>query len=159
MTKHKIPKSPPDTSKRWVPARWQIASCALALTIGPPAIFGQTATDAPASPASTTQAAPVDVSKELEAMKKRIEQLETELAANKKEKEAEKQDQAKAQAAGLTATKTATVPVTTAAASVPDAQVTTASTSPVVNVGPYANSGSFWRRWVKGEKAPHAEAV
>ena len=63
-----------------------MASCALVLTLGQTPCFAQTA-DAPAPQAAIAQQSSPDVAKELDAMKKRIEQLEAELNKEKQEKE------------------------------------------------------------------------
>ena len=83
MTKHTIPIPLLDTSQRWALDKWRIASCALVLTLGQHTLLAQNATGAQAQPVSATQPASTDVAQELDAMKKRIEQLEAQLAANK----------------------------------------------------------------------------
>jgi hypothetical protein len=109
-------------------------------------------------------------------MKKRIEQLEAQLAANKA-KETAKDKQTTAEAStktapaaaqtsdALTAPAATAVPVASQAATIQTATakpVTTqdvAWTPAVRNVSTYGNSGSFWRRWVKGDKAPQSAPV
>jgi hypothetical protein len=96
-----------------------------------------------------------EASKQLDAMQKHIEQLEAELAASlaqlkaqlaasdtDKDKDKDKDKQA---------------PELAAAAPVPSAQPQASSTAPAgTNVSPYANSGSFWRRWTK--RAPQSQS-
>ena len=151
MTKHTIPIPLLDTSQRSSLGKWRIASCALVLTLGQHVCFAQAGSEAPAQPASTTgtgNAAPTDVVKELDAMKKRIEQLESELAAKDgKDKDKDKDKQTTA-AAATPAPATATT-AQTAPAPAPIQQASVAAPAGR-NVSPYANNGSFWRRWLKG---------
>jgi hypothetical protein len=167
MTKHTIPIPLLDTSQRSsLGNKWRIASCALVLTLGPITCFAQTGSEAAAQPATVSQPASPDVAKELDAMKKRIEQLEAQIAAGKakedKDKDKDKQATAAAAPAPTTATATppaAPSPATPAAPVAP--QQASAERAPLTNVGPYASSGSFWRRWLKGNKSPlpDSEAV
>jgi hypothetical protein len=63
-------------------ARWQLAIGALALTLCPGASFAQTSSASPAEQATAPAATSTeDLTKELEAMKKRIEELEAQLKA------------------------------------------------------------------------------
>src|SRR5580704_7867900 len=92
MTQHTIPIPLQDTSQRSSLNKWRIASCALVLTLGQITCFAQAGSDAPAQPAGAAQPAAPDVARELDAMKKRIEQLEAQLAAGKeKDKDKDKQ--------------------------------------------------------------------
>ncbi len=85
-------------------------------------------------------------------MKKRIEQLEAQLAADKeKDKDKDKDKQATAAAAPA---PTAPQAVATPAA----AQVTTQQAANT-NMSPYAVSGSFWRRWLKGDKVVQTQSA
>lgn len=148
MRKHTIPIPLPDTSGRSSLDKWRIASCALVLTLGPQLCVAQSANEVPAQPAGAQQTASPDVIKELDAMKQRIEELEKQLAAkDAKEKDKQASKEAAAPAAPVPAAPVATAqspaPVTTASTTVPENH----------NVGPYASSGGFWRRWIKSEKA------
>src|SRR5580692_6314073 len=147
MTKHTIPIPLLDTSQRSSLGKWRIASCALVLTLGPITCFAQTGSEASAQPATVSQPASPDVAKELDAMKKRIEQLESQIAAGKakedKDKDKDKQATAAAAPAPTTATNlTATAaqpaaapsPATPAAQAAP--QQASAERAPLTNVGP-----------------------
>src|SRR5580704_19767734 len=91
MTKHTIPIPLLDTSQRSsLGNKWRIASCALVLTLGPITCFAQSGSEATAQPATVSQPAAPDVAKELDAMKKRIEQLESQIAAGKAKDEKDK---------------------------------------------------------------------
>jgi hypothetical protein len=76
MTKLSLQIPIPDTSQRALLRKWRIAPCVLVLTLGQLTCFAQSASDAPAQPASP------DASKQLDAMQKHIEQLESELATS-----------------------------------------------------------------------------
>src|SRR5579863_2480362 len=152
MTKHTIPIPLLDTSQRSSLGKWRIASCALVLTLGQYPCFAQAGNEAPAQTASAAQPAAPDVAKELDAMKKRIEQLEAQLAAGKdKDKDKDKQ-------ASAVATATPAPAVTAAAAQLQTNVVTTAtassSTPASTNAAAYTASSSFWKRWLKQEKTP-----
>ncbi len=135
----------------------RIASCALVLTLGSNlCLAADTVSEMPAQPANTAQMTP-DLVKELDAMKKRIEQLEEQLAAkdakdSKDSKDAKEKDKQSTAVATTTPSPSAPAPVAVQPAST---VVTTASASvpvPSRNVAPYANSGGFWRRWMKNDK-------
>ena len=163
MTKHTIPIPLLNTSQRWALDRWRIATCALVLTLGQHTLLAQNAPGTPAQPAGATQAASTDVSQELDAMKKRIEQLEAQLAANKA-KDTDKDKQATAEAATKTVTPAVAAvtaaPVATAAAAPPVAVAETSkSGGTVTNAATYTTSSNFWKRWMKGEKAPQNAPV
>lgn len=152
MRKHSIPIPLLDTSGRSSLGKWRIASCALVLTLGQQICVAQSVGQ-PAQPASTAQTVSPDVIKELDAMKQRIEELEKQLAAkDAKNKDKDKESKQASEQAPAVAAPVPAAPVTTAQASAP---VTTASATAteVHNVGPYASSGSFWRRFIKAEKA------
>ncbi len=166
MTKHTIPITNPGAAQRAFSGKWRIASCALVLTLGQQICFAQAATDA-TSPASP------DAAKQLDAMQKHIEQLESELAASLAQlkaqlaagKDSKDKDKDKPAPAGqastvaapaqTTASSSAATPATQSA---PQQQAST-TTPASANVAPYANSGSFWRRWVKKEKAAPSESA
>src|ERR1700689_2999079 len=130
MTNHTIPIPLLDTSQPSPLGKWRIASCALVLTLGQMTCFAQNGSEVPAQPASAAQAAPTDVAKELDAMKKRIEQLESQLAADKeKDKDKDKQTAA---APAATETPQTTASVNTAQpAPAPQAAVATQVATPV----------------------------
>ena len=102
MKKHSIPIPLPGTSKGSPLGKWRIVPCALVLTLGQVICLAQTAGEAPAQPATASatpasQTNATDVVKELDAMKKRIEQLESQLAASReKDKDKDKDKQATA---------------------------------------------------------------
>jgi len=148
MTKHTIPIPHLDTSQRSSLGKWRIASCALVLTLGPITCFGQAGSEVSTPPTTASQTVTPDVVKELDAMKKRIEQLESQLAAKDqdKDKDKEKDKQTSTVAAQSPAPADTRQTLQTPAAP----QATEASTLPPNNVGPYAKSGSFWTRWMKG---------
>ena len=162
-----------DTSQRPSPGKLCIASCALALTIGQITCFAQAGSEAGVQPAPASQSTPPEASKQLDAIQKHIEQLESELAASLAQLKAQlaagdkdkvKATQATAPVASVAATAAAT-PQTTASVSAAPAAMSTAPAVPAVttteasaaplgggtNVGPYASSPSFWKRWVKGK--------
>ncbi len=170
MTQHTIPIPLLDTSQRWSLGKWRIASCALVLTLGQMTGFAQTGTEVPAQPAGAAQAAPTEVAKELDAMKKRIEQLESQLAAGKEKEKDDKNAKQSASAAAPAATAAAETPQATASintvqpAPAPQAVATQATTQattqqPNTNLSPYAVSGSFWRRWLKGDKVVQTQSA
>src|ERR1700722_2289322 len=87
MNKHTIPIPLQGTSKLLPLGKWGVVSSALLLALGENPVPHQTVTAPPGqTPAATQQATP-DVASELDAMKKRIEQLESELSQQKKDKE------------------------------------------------------------------------
>src|SRR5580704_16624238 len=91
MNKHTIPKPLQDTSQRSSLGKWRIASCALVLTLGPITCFGQAGSEVSTPPTTaSSQSVTPDVVKELDAMKKRIEQLESQLAAKDQDKDEDK---------------------------------------------------------------------
>src|ERR1700685_4306429 len=90
MRQHTIPPPLQGISKRISLGRLSMASCALVLTLGQTPCFAQAAGDAPAPQTATAQQGSPDVVKELDAMKKRIEQLEAELNKEKQEKDKDK---------------------------------------------------------------------
>ena len=136
--------------------KWSIASCALVLTLGQTPCFAQAAGDAPAPQAAVAQQSSPDVAKELDAMKKRIEQLESELNKEKQEKEKDKLQTPAvavaapapvtpaAQAATNTAAVTTSAPATATAAAVLTGGGSNAVSNPL--------SPTFWRRWSRNDK-------
>jgi len=199
MKKLTIPVSIPDTSQPTLPARWRIASCALLLTLGQHPCFAQAGDQVQVPPASPTQSATSDASKQLDAIQKHIEQLESELAASlaqlkaqvaagkdaagkdkdagkdrdkDKEKEATAAVNQPSVAQASVATPTAAPAVSSAPPAIqtaassnatPDAPAAqaratvvtaTAVTPAATNISRYANSGAFWRRWIKGDAVP-----
>jgi len=138
-----------------------IASTALVLTLGQSPCFAQAAGDSPPAPAATSQQGTTDVAKELDAMKKRIEQLEAELNKEKQDKakpnkEADQSAQTQQLPAPAVATATPTPTPQTAATPAP---VTTAAAAPApapeTNLNAVANplsNSSFWRRWNRNNK-------
>src|SRR5580692_1310687 len=91
MTKHTIPIPLLDTSQRSSLGKWRIASCALVLTLGPITCFAQAGSEVSTPPTTASQSVTPDVVKELDAMKKRIEQLESQLADKDKDKDKDKE--------------------------------------------------------------------
>jgi hypothetical protein len=184
MTKNTIPIPFLDTSQRWSLSKWRIASCALVLTLGQITCFAQSGSEVPAQPASGAPAAAAapDVAKELEAMKKRIEQLEAQLAGkDNKDNKDNKDKQAVATAAPAAAvptvapgaTSVTAAPVVAAVApaaveapstravltGVKTVTTTEASTAvPVSNAATYTKASNFWKRWLKTENVPAAIA-
>jgi hypothetical protein len=173
-----------DTSQRSSRGKWRIASCALVLTLGQITCFAQAGSQTPAQPAGAAQPAPPDTAKQLDAIQKHIEQLESELAASlaqlkaqlasDKDKDKDKDKPAPAIAAAAPAVPastetpqktTASVSPTPAApasqAAIPQATTQQAGTTQPAgtNLSPYANSGTFWKRWLKGDKASHSVPV
>jgi hypothetical protein len=125
--------------------------------------FAQSGTEAPAQPAGVVQPASPDAAKQLDAMQKHIEQLEADLsaslaqlkaqlAANDKDKGKDKQ--APEVTAAVSAPSAAPQPV----ASLSTPQQASSSPPAGTNVSPYANSGSFWKRWVKGQKSSQSQS-
>jgi hypothetical protein len=156
MTKHTIPIPLLDTSQRSSLGKWRIASCALVLTLGPITCFAQTGSEVSAQPASVATAATPDFMKELDAMKKRIEQLESQLAAKDQDKDKDDKDKDKdkgKEASAVAAQSPAPADTRRTLEEPAAAQASTAALAPK-NVSPYANSGSFWRRFLKGGNAP-----
>ncbi len=173
MTKHPIPMPIPGTSQRWSLPYWRLASCALVLTLGQSLCFAQAAGEAPAQPASP------DAAKTLDAMQKHIEQLESELAASlaqlkaqlaagKDGKDKDKDTPQPAVQAATVAAPSQTNASLGATPVVPSTQAATqastqqqASTVPPAstNISPYASSGSFWRRWIKKQKAAPSDSA
>ena len=174
MNKHTIPIPLQGTSKLLPLGKWGVASSALLLALGQNPCLAQTVTAPPGqTPAATQQAAP-DVASELDAMKKRIEQLESELS-QKKEKETNKdaktQAQQQAPAAPLAATASVTAPAASTAPVTTAASVTTApvTASPVTTDAPPTattnasnaapNASAFWKRWITGPRRPYANTA
>jgi hypothetical protein len=195
MKKRTIPKLFPDTSQRSASGKWRIASCALFLTLGVHTCFAQAGSGA-APPGANAKEVP-DVSEKLDAMKKRIDQLESELAASiallKSQLPAAK-DAGKVQAtpgpsesarssnsaaispsavtaSAVTASAVPAVAPITASVEPPPTRVTLSGAGPAntaaqssaatpasANVSPYANSGSYWKRWVKKDKTTSAQS-
>jgi hypothetical protein len=166
MNKHTIPIPLLDTSQRWALDRWKIATCALVLTLGQHTLLAQNSSSAQTQPAPSAQTATPDVAQELDAMKKRIEQLEAQLAASKA-KDSDTTKQANAEAATTTAGNTQTrVTLPMPAASTPAPAPPTVATvqdpasgysSP--NAAAYTRSNNFWKRWMQGEKRPQSAPV
>jgi len=156
MTKHTTPIPIPGTSRRSSLGKWRIASCALVLTLGPITCFAQAGSEAPAQPASAAPAASPDVAKELDAMKKRIEQLEAQLAAGSA-KDKDNQTPAAPVTTASTVTPQRAQPAPAPQPVSPQQASTTTPAS--TNMSPYAVSGSFWRRWLKGDKMPQSESA
>jgi hypothetical protein len=165
MKKHTIPIPLQGMSKLPPLGKWSIASSALLLTLGQYPCAAQTVNGTTGDSPAATQPAATDIAKELDAMRKRIEQLEVELSQEKKEKnqQAEKQasqqspavaavQQASPAAAPVAMASGATGPVTTdsPATTTTGTPATTASTN--TNMSPYASTGSFWKRWLVGDK-------
>ena len=179
MTKLTIPIPLPDTLRRTSPGKWRIASCALVLTLGQFTCAAQAQSEAPAQPASAAQLASPDASKQLDAIQKHIEQLESDLAASLAQlkaqlaasKEKDKDKDKDKQVPAVTAATPPAAPVTTASTvtsrtvqATPPAQAVTAqqagtATPSSTNVSPYANSGSYWKRWLKRDKTPQPAPV
>src|SRR5580700_1715975 len=90
MRQYTIPPNLQGTLKHASLGKLSIASCALVLTLGQTPCFAQAAGDTPAPQAAVAQQSSPDVAKELDAMKKRIEQLEAELNQEKQEKDKDK---------------------------------------------------------------------
>src|SRR5580698_9928815 len=91
MRQYTTPPNLQGTLKHTSLGKLSIASCALVLALGQTPCFAQAAGDAPAPQAAMAQQQGTpDVAKELDAMKKRIEQLEAELNKEKQEKDKEK---------------------------------------------------------------------
>jgi hypothetical protein len=166
MTKHTIPKPLLGTSRRWSLGKWRIVSCALVFTLGPMTCFAQTGSVASAPPAPASSAASTDLAKELDAMKKRIEELEAQIAKDK-EKDKPKDQTATAPAAPAAttpaaapapATETRQVLTASAPASTPaaTAQPAGSTAAPVQNVATYTTTSAFWKRWLKGQQAKAA---
>jgi hypothetical protein len=176
MTKPTTPIHLLDTSQRSSLGKWRIASCALVLTFGQVNCFAQAGSEAPAQPAGTAQPGSPDASKQLDAIQKHIEQLESELAASlaqlksqlstsdkEKDKDNDRDKPSPAVAAAAAAATPRLQPVaslsTTQAAPAPQVVTTVQASSATpasTNISPYANSGNFWRRWVKRDKAQSA---
>ena len=157
MTKHTIPIPLLDTSQRSSLGKRRIVSCALVLTLGQMTCFAQAGSEVPAQPATASQPASPDVAKELDAMKKRIEQLEAQLAAGKeKDKDKDKQATAAAAPAATSASQTSASLNAAPAAAAPVAATQSASgRQPInTNAATYTASSNFWRRWLKQEKTP-----
>src|SRR5580693_6118948 len=176
MTKHSLPIHLLDTSQRSSRGKWRIASCALVLTLGQITCFAQAGSEASAQPARASQPASPDASKQLDAIQKHIEQLESDLAASLAQlkaqlaasKDKDKDQDKDKQAPAVAAVVPTMAPVATASTATPQAKaaLNTASAAPAsqtattgqagANMSPYANSGSFWRRWVKRDGAQSA---
>src|SRR5579862_5089081 len=135
MSHHTLPLKLQGTSKQTLSrqialGRLSVASCALVLTLGQSLCFAQAAPareDAPNPPAVTSQQGAPDVVKELDAMKRRIEQLEAELNKEKQDKEKDRDRQAQ-QAPSVAAVQ----PATKAANAVNTEPVTTSSSASTV---------------------------
>jgi Putative beta-barrel porin-2, OmpL-like. bbp2 len=167
MRQHTIPLPLQGTSKQALLknnmlCKLSLASCVLVLASGQTLCFGQTAGDNSTAPAATAQPSTPDVAKELDAMKKRIEQLEAELNKEKQAKEAKtaKEDTpTPAVAATAPAATTQTGAATTPAPALTATAVTT-SAPPSATTAAVANSNAvlkplapnFWKRWTRDGK-------
>lgn len=177
MNKHTIPIPLQGTSKLLPLGKWGVVSSALLLALGQNPCLAQTAT---APTPTATQGASTDVASELDAMKKRIEQLETELSQQKKDqenkdkeknKDTEKQAQQQAPAAAATTAASVTAPAappaavaaTTPAVTTAPVTAAAAATAPVTTDSPATatattnaapNASSFWKRWITGPRKP-----
>jgi hypothetical protein len=158
MTKHTIPIHLLEISQRSSLGKWRIASCALVLALAQITCFAQAGSEASAQPAPAAQPASPEAARQLDAIQKHIEQLESELAARDKE--------IAAAAAPAPTTATAAAPLAIASLSRPPAVAAPASVDTTsvntteasaatpgggTNVGPYASSPTFWKKWVKGK--------
>jgi hypothetical protein len=173
MTKHSIPIPFPHISRPASLGKWRIAFCGLVLPFCQITCFAQTGSEAPAPQSGAAQPGSADASKQLDAIQKHIEQLESELAASLAQLKARLaaskdgsdtvKDKDKREPA-LQASTVTVPPQAIASPSVPTAasaaqQQASTTIPPSANVSPYASSGSFWRRWVKKDKAAQADSA
>ncbi len=169
MTKHSNSTHLLDTSQSSPRGKWRIASCALVLTLGQITCFAQVGGEASAQPAGAAQPASPDAlkqpeaSKQLDAIQKHIEQLESDLAASlaqlKAQLAASKDKDTPVPAVATAAPVAAQQPQPVASLNTKQAaaaQQASTATPPSTNISPYANSGSYWRRWLKRDKAQSA---
>jgi len=174
MTKSRVPIPFPHTSQRLPLRKWRIACCALVLTLGQITGLSQAQSEAPSQPAST------DAAKQLDAIQKHIEQLESELAASlaqlksqlaagkDKDTDKDKDKDKQVPAVATAATPVTAQPQTKASVTLPQsapapqavtmAQASTATPSNT-NAVPYTASPSFWKRWAKSQKTPQSAPV